>query len=306
MLQAFKLSLVMLLLIPSLVLANEIVLKSGQKLEGKIVEQTDKYVKLDYGVGVITTYYSDEIDAIDGQRVQTKELIKTTKKIDNNGHFDKLSNNYVIKDEEKKEFAEVFTDFLNVSKNLAKNGETSEVSKSWAALNKFRAKYSETALANDALYVPLLFKFVGAVTGKDKITEEQEMEGISKFVQSHPDGAVNPLTKGIWSNVLGKQSSWVLYIPNDLVLDYIRGFAAMNSQDYAKCIEYYSVLKDHLNFYNENREEIKELVNEVYAGLAVSYLLLHKNDNLKVLAKEANEKFPDDIELKDRFQKILN
>ena len=57
-------------LIPSLVLASEIVLKSGQKLEGKIIEQTDKYIKLDTGLGIALTYYADEIDAIDGNKFQ--------------------------------------------------------------------------------------------------------------------------------------------------------------------------------------------------------------------------------------------
>jgi len=62
------------LIIPSLVLASEVVLKSGQKVEGKIVEQKDKYVKFDSGVGVVMTYYIDEIDTIDGQKLQTSKI----------------------------------------------------------------------------------------------------------------------------------------------------------------------------------------------------------------------------------------
>ena len=44
--------------------SSEVVLKSGQKLEGKIIEKTDKYVKMDMGVGVPITYYTDEIASI--------------------------------------------------------------------------------------------------------------------------------------------------------------------------------------------------------------------------------------------------
>jgi len=48
---------------------SEIVLKDGgQKIEGKIVERTDKYIKMDTGVGMLITYYLDEIDTIDGQK----------------------------------------------------------------------------------------------------------------------------------------------------------------------------------------------------------------------------------------------
>lgn len=53
-------------MIPTLVFADEVVLKSGQKVEGKITEQTDKYVKIDSGIGMAVTYYTDEIDSIMG------------------------------------------------------------------------------------------------------------------------------------------------------------------------------------------------------------------------------------------------
>jgi hypothetical protein len=66
---------------PSLVFASEIVLKNGQKLEGKIVEQTDKYVKFDSGVGMVLTYYADGIDTVDGQKLQMP-VVKTSKPVE--------------------------------------------------------------------------------------------------------------------------------------------------------------------------------------------------------------------------------
>ena len=50
--------------ISSSAFASEIVLKSGQKIEGKIIEQTDKYVKIDTAFGVPMTYYTDEIKSV--------------------------------------------------------------------------------------------------------------------------------------------------------------------------------------------------------------------------------------------------
>ena len=44
--------------------SQTIILKSGQKVEGTIVEQTDKYVKLEFQ-GVQLVYYNDEITSID-------------------------------------------------------------------------------------------------------------------------------------------------------------------------------------------------------------------------------------------------
>lgn len=55
---------VFLLFLPGLVLSQTVLLKTGQKVEGKIVEQTDKYVKMEFqGVGLI--FYTDEIASIE-------------------------------------------------------------------------------------------------------------------------------------------------------------------------------------------------------------------------------------------------
>ena len=59
-----RLLFVLLFLMPSFVLASEILLKSGQKVEGNLLERTAKYVKLDIGV-IIVTYYVDEIVKIE-------------------------------------------------------------------------------------------------------------------------------------------------------------------------------------------------------------------------------------------------
>ncbi|MCK9431102.1 MAG: hypothetical protein M0R17_14095 [Candidatus Omnitrophica bacterium] len=47
----------------SLVLGETVLLKSGQKVEGRVIENTDKYVKLDFH-GVELTYYKDEVASI--------------------------------------------------------------------------------------------------------------------------------------------------------------------------------------------------------------------------------------------------
>ena len=48
-----------------------LVLKSGQKVEGKILERDDKRVKIDF-YGTPVTYYIDEIGSIDKNPVVTK------------------------------------------------------------------------------------------------------------------------------------------------------------------------------------------------------------------------------------------
>lgn len=54
------------LVLPSF--AETIVTKSGQTIEGKLIEKTDKYIKIDFE-GVPLTYFFDEVESIDGEKV---------------------------------------------------------------------------------------------------------------------------------------------------------------------------------------------------------------------------------------------
>jgi tetratricopeptide (TPR) repeat protein len=53
---------------PVSVFAETLILKSGQKIEGKIIEKTDKSVKIDF-FEVPITYFLDEIESIDGVKI---------------------------------------------------------------------------------------------------------------------------------------------------------------------------------------------------------------------------------------------
>ena len=57
------------LLLTSCVFAEKVILRSGLEVDGRILEKTDKFVKVDY-LGTALTYYFDEVDSIDGQKVE--------------------------------------------------------------------------------------------------------------------------------------------------------------------------------------------------------------------------------------------
>jgi hypothetical protein len=59
---------VIVLCFPSLIFAETIHLKSGKAVEGKIVERTDKYIKIDF-YGVELTYFLEDIADIDGKQI---------------------------------------------------------------------------------------------------------------------------------------------------------------------------------------------------------------------------------------------
>lgn len=61
------LPLLCLLLVCDVAFAETIKLKSGRIIDGKVVEHTADAIKVDMGIGVVTTYYLDEIESIDGE-----------------------------------------------------------------------------------------------------------------------------------------------------------------------------------------------------------------------------------------------
>ncbi len=60
--------LLLVLCFPIFVFAETIVLKSGKTVEGKLIEKTDKYIKIDF-MGVPITYFNDEIDTINEKKI---------------------------------------------------------------------------------------------------------------------------------------------------------------------------------------------------------------------------------------------
>jgi tetratricopeptide (TPR) repeat protein len=57
------------LFFPSSIYAETIVLKSGKTMEGKITQKIDNRIKIDVG-GMLMGYYLDEIETINGKRVE--------------------------------------------------------------------------------------------------------------------------------------------------------------------------------------------------------------------------------------------
>jgi len=51
----------------SLGLSEEIILKTGETVNGKIIKQGEDYITVDLGIGVNVTYFLNEVDKIDGK-----------------------------------------------------------------------------------------------------------------------------------------------------------------------------------------------------------------------------------------------
>ena len=104
-----KIILIILLLATPLVCFGEtIILKSGKTIEGKIIERTDKYIKIE-AYGVELTYWNDDIEKIEEQ----EKIIPNSKEeiLESNQTFDK---NYIS---EKGELVKTYEAFVNAVKS---------------------------------------------------------------------------------------------------------------------------------------------------------------------------------------------
>jgi len=54
-----------LIFIATFSFAETITLTSGRVIEGQVIERTEELIKMDTGIGVVTTYYLDEIESIE-------------------------------------------------------------------------------------------------------------------------------------------------------------------------------------------------------------------------------------------------
>ena len=73
--KALTLTLIGIIGFSNLVFAETVILKTGEKMEGKILERTDRYIRLKF-CGVPLTWYVDEIESIDGASVSYEEAPK--------------------------------------------------------------------------------------------------------------------------------------------------------------------------------------------------------------------------------------
>jgi len=89
-------SVVLMIMLSSVVLAETIHLKSGKKIKGKILEKTDEYIRADiYGVSV--TFYLEDIERIDEVKPEEAKETKEVKEVKEETKPD-IPSSYIIED----------------------------------------------------------------------------------------------------------------------------------------------------------------------------------------------------------------
>ena len=163
-----KIILILSLLITFPALAETILLKTGEKIEGNIVEKNDKYVAINFK-GVIIPYHNFEIESIDGKSPgaiknaysdQTLQLlIKSQTLHENAGGTD------VVTPEE----------YLQRGVAFYRKGEFDHAMQNFDSAIKSRSDYSEAYLYRGTTYM-------------DKNDADKAIEDYNKAIESSPKG----------------------------------------------------------------------------------------------------------------------
>ena len=278
-------------LIGSFVCAETIILKSGKKIEGKIIERTEEYLKVDFQ-GVPLTYYLGEIENVDGEKVVLPSRA-------NNHIQDAISEEQTSQDYRASEQQNIFEERLVESLMLNKEPELTEAVKArfdeaMTSLKKFSSEYPKSEFADDAEFFINYILFMGIVERAkkegytDRLKKDTEiiMEDMETIFKRYPDGTLEEFTLGKMKEVAGITTPEIS-IPYKYILPYMRGYVACSvTGDDKQIIENFSLIKDKLEY----RDRLEQLI---YLPLAVAYKRQGKIEELKSLAREAIDKFPE-------------
>jgi outer membrane protein assembly factor BamD (BamD/ComL family) len=199
---------------------------------------------------------------------------------------------------------EIFEEKFSQLLRLSMDQEATEEGIGLAAdkLLQFAKDYPESKFAKDAQYLYNLILFTGTTMAGDKEKAYKFMREMERVVNLYPGGSLEELSLKKWVEILGDDSSKILYIPFESIITYMRGLSGFQFKDYASAIENFSLLKDSLDFKRDNTGILAE---EVYLPLALSYQLTNNMAKFEEVAKEAVERFPD-THLGQSMQKVLD
>jgi len=193
-----------ILLIATASYAETITLTSGKVIEGEIVERTNELIKLDTGVGVITTYYLDEVDKVGVNNSQVQPIIQKG----NN------SASEVKGDEIRKEF------YPNGSVHYErgyKNGEKHGLAKEF---NESGNVIREVMYVNGKMHGEFKVYYSSGVLKNLKVYVDELIEGVTK--QYNEDGKLTAeLTRDRGEMGWWKTKSYDYYPNGNLKYEYL-------------------------------------------------------------------------------------
>lgn len=238
-------------------LADTITLKSGKVIEGKILEKTDEYTKINFK-GVDLTFYVDEIEN------------KGTNSIPRDDADDHTENKS-IEDKNINKGEAIFKKIVNTYFESLKNSENPNERKTvfkenYDALISFSSLYPDSIYADDAEWLILI----------EEAVDNIDIAKLDNFVKKYPNGKLELFTLNEIEGGGGIREY-------NLILPYYKGIKAMNDDDYRAAIE-------HFTSFSKKAESISPFFNQYFMNVSLHMIVANGHLNRKEECKDIYNK----------------
>lgn len=166
---------------------------------------------------------------------------------------------------------------------------------------KFSKEFPQSRFADDAKFILITINFTGGANAKDNDEAQKYIRAMQAFLKEYPNDQIEATTHEKL-NQLGVKSG-TFYIPFNYILDYMNGFLFFNLHEFERATQYYSSIKDKLNY---SVDPNKSLEIEIYLPLAISYKKLNKLEEVNDVLLEAKNRFPNNKKLIDALNELTN
>jgi len=197
-----------------------------------------------------------------------------------------------MEEEEKNAFEQILSAFYNSDE---KNPQ--EMKRVKIQLWNFSKEYPESEFTDDSKIIYIFTWFFGALKNNDIKGIQESIQYMKNAAGRYADGKIEEATIKKLQE-LGIPSSSFLYIPYKFAVTYMRGLAEGSEA----LINNFNSFKDKLN-YSEDKDGTLAL--QIYGALGMAYLVLQKYPELEKIKEEANEKFPDNTQLREYMGRLI-
>lgn len=168
-------------------------------------------------------------------------------------------------------------------------------------LVQFATDYPNSEFISDSQIIPYLVLFFGASSEGNKKAALFVIDKIEAIVSKYPEGKLNDFTVQKFREFFGVESSGAVFIPYKYLPTYMLGTLAMDTRHMQDVVDNFSSLRKKLDF---EEDAYGVLTYEIYAQLLIALKLLGETDEFNIVAQEASEKFPDNIQLMETIKRL--
>ena len=304
------------ILLTTTVSAETIKLKSGEVIEGEIVERTEEYIKVDFE-DVELTYYFDEIESVDGDEmgdflspkaIEGKKKDASRKPMETSTvSLERIEDvNGEIPEREKEIFREKLKNVSDLISRPVRGlppADLEEVDNVTKELRHFSEEFPNSKLADDAQYLYVMLPFTGATYSGNIEGGRRIIEMMEEVIAQYPSGEIEDFWREEFYDAMAGNAGKMFwyYIPYKYVLPGMNGELVMMEREYEEAIKEYLILKDNLDFSIRKAH----FEDTVYIQLWIAYKKLGRIEEANAILIEMRTKFSDNKSLVQTVDKLI-